>query len=357
MVLDEKNITGVPDDVFEFAQSPEVLFRIFEYAPDAIILVDGGGRIVKVNAQTEAMFGYQRGELVGNSVELLIPERFARQHVVHRTGYLAAPRTRTMGAGIALFGKRKDGSEVPVDIMLSPLDVAEHPLVLGVVRDVTERKRFETQALEAREMHLKEVHHRVKNNLQVISSLLYLQSAHTSDSKVLELLTESRNRVNSIALIHEKLYRSEGLVRLDFGPYVGDLVASLFGAYGMNSDRLRARTHINGVMLEVDTAIPLGLIINELVSNALKHAFPSEGSGEVWVELESIGERQFRLVVGDNGVGLPEGFDWRASSSLGLRLVNDLTRQLEGKVVTKSGAGEGTAFHIEFRELQYKERN
>ncbi len=344
-------------DVIAFAQSPEVLFRIFEYAPDAILLVDGNGQIVKTNAQAEVMFGYQREELVGEPIELLIPQRYARQHVAHRSGYLAAPRTRTMGAGLDLFGRRRDGTEVPVDIMLSPLDVAEHPLVLGVVRDVTERKHFEKQALEAREMHLKEVHHRVKNNLQVISSLLYLQSAHTSDTKVLELLTESRNRVNSIALIHEKLYRSEGLVRLDFGPYVSDLVASLFGAYGVNGDRLRARTQINGVMLEVDTAIPLGLIINELVSNALKHAFPEGSSGEVWIDLEQVSHRQFSLCVGDDGIGLPANFDWRKSTSLGLRLVNDLTRQLEGSVEMKSAVGQGTAFHIRFNELQYKERN
>ncbi len=344
-------------EVFEFAQSPEVLYRIFEYAPDAILLVDGRGRIVKANAQTEAMFGFHRDELVGAAVEVLIPHRYAKQHVSHRSGYLAAPRTRTMGAGLELFGRRKDGTEFPVDIMLSPLDMEHHPLVLGVVRDVTERKRFEMQALEAREMHLKEVHHRVKNNLQVISSLLYLQSEHTSDKNVLELLTESRNRVNSIALIHEKLYRSEGLVRLDFGAYVGDLVASLFGAYGVNAENLRADMQLDDVFLEIDTAIPLGLVINELVSNALKHGFPSGKGGDVWIHLESTGERGYKLTVGDNGVGLPEGFDWRASSSLGLRLVNDLTRQLEGEVETESQAGKGTVYCIHFRELQYKERN
>lgn len=348
---------GKPLDVFAFAQSPEVLFRIFEFAPDAILLVDGGGRIIKANAQTETMFGFERGQLVGQPVEILIPKRYASQHVGHRSGYLSAPRTRTMGAGLELFGRRNDGTEFPVDIMLSPLDMEHFPLVLGVVRDVTERKRFEMQALAAREMHLKEVHHRVKNNLQVISSLLYLQSAHTQDSKVLELLTESRNRVNSIALIHEKLYRSDGLVRLDFGAYVGDLVASLFGAYGVNSEKLRARTRIREILLEVDTAIPLGLVINELVSNALKHGFPSGASGEVWIELEALNPRDFALVVGDDGKGLPENFDWRSSSSLGLRLVNDLTRQLEGSVDIKSSPGQGTVFNIRFRELQYKERN
>lgn len=345
------------EDVFAFAQSPEVLFRIFEFAPDAILLVDGAGRIIKANAQTEAMFGFLREELVGQTVEMLIPTRYAAQHVGRRSGYLAAPRTRTMGAGLELFGRRKDGTEFPVDIMLSPLDVEYHPLVLGVVRDVTERKRFETQALQAREMHLKEVHHRVKNNLQVISSLLYLQSTHTTDTKVLELLTESRNRVNSIALIHEKLYRSEGMVRLDFGAYVGDLVANLFGAYGINGEKLRARTQIDNVFLEVDTAIPLGLVINELISNALKHGFPDGRGGHVWIEMESTGPRAFRLVVGDDGIGLPAGFDWRTSSSLGLRLVNDLTRQLEGVVETNDGGKQGTEFRISFSELQYKERS
>jgi PAS domain S-box-containing protein len=348
---------GVSEEVFHFAESPEVLYRIFEFAPDAILLVDGEGRIVKANAQSAVMFGFSREELMGQPVEMLIPQRYASQHVRHRSRYLAAPRTRTMGAGLELFGRRKDGTEFPVDIMLSPLDVEQHPLVLGVVRDVTERKRFEMQAIEAREMHLREVHHRVKNNLQVISSLLYLQSAHSRDDKVLELLTESRNRVNSIALIHEKLYRSEGIVRLDFGAYVSDLVASLFGAYGVNGETLRARTRISNVFLEIDTAIPLGLVINELVSNALKHGFPDGAGGEVWIDLFATGSREFLLVVGDDGVGLPPAFDWRKSNSLGLRLVNDLARQLEGTVETETEAGWGTVFRIRFQELQYKERN
>jgi PAS domain S-box-containing protein len=344
-------------DLLELAQSPEVLFRIFEFAPDAILLVDGRGRIVKANAQTSTMFGFQRDELVGQPVEVLIPQRYAAQHIHHRSGYLRTPRTRTMGAGLELFGRRKDGTEFPVDIMLSPLDVEQQSLVLGVVRDVTERKRFETMALAAREVHLKEVHHRVKNNLPVISSLLYLQSTHTRDPHVLELLAESRNRVNSIALIHEKLYRSQELVRLDYRAYVSDLVASLFGAYGVNGERLHARMRVGEIFLEVDTAIPLGLVVNELVSNALKHAFPDRRAGEIWVHLDAVGPREYELEVGDNGVGLPVNFDWRTSTSLGLRLVNDLTRQLEGSVAVERGAEGGTVFRVRFKELVYKERS
>lgn len=349
---------GAPgSELLELAQSPEVLYSIFEFAPDAILLVDSRGRIVRTNAQTATMFGFNRDELVGQPIEVLIPQRYAAQHIHHRSNYLRTPRTRTMGAGLDLFGRRKDGTEFPVDIMLSPLDLEQQSLVLGVVRDVTERKRFESLALAAREVHLKEVHHRVKNNLQVISSLLYLQSTHTRDPHVLELLAESRNRVNSIALIHEKLYRSQELVRLDYRAYVGDLVASLFGAYGVNSERLNARTRVGEILLEVDTAIPLGLVINELVSNALKHAFPENRTGEIWVHLDNVGPREFHLEVGDNGVGLAEGFDWRTSTSLGLRLVNDLTRQLEGSVTVERAAEGGTVFHIRFKELVYKERS
>lgn len=301
------------------------------------------------------MFGYNADELIGQAVEILIPQRFAGRHIGHRTGYMTAPRTRTMGAGLELFGRRKDGSEFPVDIMLSPLGVEQGPLVLGVVRDITERKRIEAQALDAKEMYLREVHHRVKNNLQVISSLLFLQSTYTTDARILEILKESQSRVASIALIHEKFYRSPGLERIDFAEYVEDLVSELLRTYDIRGELLTVRTNIEGVSLDIDTAIPCGLIINELVTNVFKHAFPPGVPGEIDIELSSTGPKRFALAVRDNGAGLPKDFDWRTSQSLGLKLVTDLTRQLEGvmEVDTKCG----TAFRITFRELQYKDRS
>jgi len=294
---------GTNPEVLALAERPEVLYRIFEFAPDAIVLVDTTGRIIKANGQAQNMFGYLRDELVGQPIEILIPERLKVQHIQHRTGYLTSPRTRTMGAGLELFGKRKNGSEFPVDIMLSPLRVEDTSLVLGVVRDVTERKRVEAQALQAREMYIREVHHRVKNNLQVISSLLFLQSTHTSDAEILEILQESQNRVKSIALIHEKLYRSAKFVRLDFSEYVRDLVADLFRTYGVHHSNLSIKTEIDDVSLEIDTAVPCGLIINELVSNVLKHAFTPGAPGEVSIFLRATGERTYRLSVRDNGRG------------------------------------------------------
>lgn len=337
------------------SQNHELLHLVFEFAPDAKLLVDRGGRILMANAQAEHMFGYSREELVGELVEILIPQRYAQRHVAFRTGYTTEPRMRPMGAGVELFGVRKDGAEIPVDIMLSPLDVGSERLFMAVVRDVTERKRIETEAREAREMYIREIHHRVKNNLQVISSLLFLQSTHTTDPNTLVILKESQTRVKSIALIHEKLYRSKELVDLDFAEYVQDLVADLFRTYGIDHENLSVITHVENVSLNVDTAIPCGLIINELVSNVLKHAFPEKKGGEVQVELSRRGPNEFMLAVCDNGIGMPTDFDLRRSRSLGLRLVNDLTRQLDGHVEMVSN--NGTTFRITFKELQYKERS
>ena len=334
----------------------EILYKVFEFAPDAILLADARGRIIRVNAQAERMFGYGRGELTDSPVEVLIPSRFAGNHISYRSGYVASPHARPMGVGLDLFGLRKDGTEFPVDIMLSPLESEQGRLVLAVVRDVTERKRIEAQAREAREMYIREIHHRVKNNLQVISSLLFLQSTHTSDPNVVSLLKESQSRVRSIALIHEKLYRSTEVSQLFFAEYVRDLVTDLFRTYGVDQKGLNVRTTVEDVSLDVDTAIPCGLIINELVSNVLKHAFPKGSAGEVVVELRPHGTHEYSLLIKDNGVGLPEGFDVRTSNSLGLKLVSDLTRQLDGFMEVESGP-TGTTFRIVFKELQYKERN
>ncbi|MGE3274023.1 MAG: sensor histidine kinase [Vicinamibacterales bacterium] len=336
------------------ADDHEILLRIFEDAPDAILLVDRAGRILRANAQTAKMFGYPHGALTGQPVELLIPERFARHHVAHREGYIAAPRPRPMGAGLTLAGRRQDGSEFPVDIMLSPLGDSS-ALVLGIVRDATERKRVEALALEAREMYFKEVHHRVKNNLQVISSLLFLQSRNTSDPGALAILTESRSRVQSIALIHEKLYRSAELTTVDFGEYVRDLVAELIATYGVGHENLRVRTEAAALALDIDTAVPCGLIINELVSNVLKHAFPDGRDGEVAVTVGATGNGRYRLEVRDTGAGLPAGLDWRHASTLGLRLVTDLASQLDGEL-TITSSPQGTDVRLVFAPVTYKER-
>ncbi len=216
-------------------------------------------------------------------------------------------------------------------------------------QEIVERMRAEGQiraSLREKEVLLKEIHHRVKNNLQVISSLLYLQSQNVGDALSLEMLRDSQNRVRSMALVHEKLYQSEDLARVDFAGYISSLINHLFQSYGVNSSLIGLKTSVDDFAVDIDTAIPCGLILNELISNSLKHAFPDGRAGEIHVELRSDNAGQFTLLVSDNGIGLPEDWGLRETESLGLQLVNTLVNQLGG-TIELDGSG-GTAFKITF---------
>ena len=202
--------------------------------------------------------------------------------------------------------------------------------------EIIERTLAENQireALSEKEVLLKEVHHRVKNNLQVISSLLNLQAAEVSDTKTIEALTESQNRVRSMALIHEKLYQSNDLARIDFAGYLESLVSSLSQTYRVNSKKVSLKVHSDNITLNIDSAIPCGLIINELVSNSLKYAFPADSSGKVEIICKRSQGNRCTLIVADDGVGLPAGFNFDESSSLGLKLVTSLIKQVNGALV------------------------
>jgi two-component sensor histidine kinase/DNA-binding NarL/FixJ family response regulator len=241
-------------------------------------------------------------------------------------------------------------------------------------REIVRRKEAEARmktSLEEKEVLLKEIHHRVKNNLQVVSSLLYLQSESVGDPEVLDMLKDSQNRIRSMALVHERLYQTEDLARIDFPEYVRDLAAYLVSSYSMDAPSVSLRLDADEVVLDVDTAVPCGLIVNELVSNSLKHAFSprpaltpdiastagqgaesdriggTHGNGnEIFIELRTEQDGQLRLLVGDNGVGFPEDMDWRDTQSLGLLLVNSLVRQLRGAI--ELIRQDGTRFEITF---------
>ncbi len=205
-------------------------------------------------------------------------------------------------------------------------------------------------ALEEKEVLLREIHHRVKNNLQVISSLLNLQAGSLDDPVILEMLTESQNRVRSMAMVHEQLHRSANLSRIDFREYVRNLTASLFCSYGVSSSTVSLRLEIPDVCLPIDLAVPCGLIVQELVSNALKHAFPGGRQGEICLELKPVCEEnetvRYELTVRDNGVGLPEDVSPETCRSLGLRLVRILSDQINASVIQENGTGAG--FRLEF---------
>ncbi len=216
------------------------------------------------------------------------------------------------------------------------------------MRDETERRRSNERlraSLREKEVLLQEIHHRVKNNLQVINSLLRLQSEHVPDESNRQMFAEAQSRVQAIAGIHELLYRSPDLARVDFSVYLNRLVRNLFSFYGIDEDRIHLAINVNHSNLEVSQAIPCGLIVNELVTNSLKHAFPRGRHGTATVSLDCAGQACI-LVVDDNGVGLPEGFDWKHGDSLGLQLVQTLVKQLDAIVHLDRRAG--TRFEISF---------
>ena len=228
----------------------------------------------------------------------------------------------------------------------------------GIVFNITERMQAEEalrSSLKEKEVLLREIHHRVKNNLQAISSLLKLQFIKIKEKQYADILKESRFRIKSMALIHEKLYQSGDFSKVDFKGYVKTLVNSLFRSYGVNPAKIAIRVEVVDVSLELDSAIPCGLIINELVSNALKYAFPEDRKGEIRVTLGSTKEDEFMLTVRDNGAGMPEHIDFRNTESLGLHLVTILAEdQLHGKV--EFNRIEGTTYDITFKKAQEKAR-
>lgn len=331
--------------------SGNTIGQVFDASPSGMLLVSADGTVRMANLEAERLFGYARGELVGQPVERLVPERFRREHPAQRGGYFANPSARAMGAGRDLFGLRRDGSEVPIEIGLNPIRANGQTFVLAAVIDITQRKRSEDMlraSLAEKETLLREIHHRVKNNMQVISSLLNMQQSSIDDARYRALLEECQTRVRTMALIHEKLYSANKLSALDATDYVRSLMLMLFRSYQPAGSQVRVETKVDPIDLDVQTAIPVGLILHELVTNSLKHGLRGVATGLVTVELTAEAGRA-RLVVADDGKGLPPDFDPRATRGLGFRMIGALTRQLGGHM--EFTRGPGARFSIEFEPV------
>lgn len=224
-----------------------------------------------------------------------------------------------------------------------------------VFEDITSRKKAEEKikkSLEEKEVLLREIHHRVKNNMQILSSLLNLQIQYEDSDETIKVLRDSQGRVKSMAMIHEKLYQSSNFSNINFKEYLERLISGIFYSYEITNGNIGSEIDIDDVNLSIDTAIPLGLIINELVTNSVKYAFP-QGEGTISIKLKSLPE-QMELIVADNGTGLPENIDIQNPKTLGLQLVKSLTEQLDGDIMVDNC--DGTKFKITFNELKYKER-
>jgi PAS domain S-box-containing protein len=338
-------------------ESKELYRALYEDSPSMYFTVDSQGKILSVNRFGAEQLGYTPEELIGQSVVNIFYEDDKKAVLEHLSKCL-----QNLGQIVHReFRKiRKEGSVLWVRESARAVRSADgNAVVLIVCEDITELKRAEEQikaSLEEKEVLLKEIHHRVKNNLQVISSLLDLQSEYIKNKKALEVFNETQSRIKSIALIHEQLYQSKDLVRIDFAEYTQNLGSYLFQSYGVSSNDIKLRVKVDNILMGVDTAIICGLIINELVSNSLKYAFPkgwarsrgSKSKGEICIGLNPY-ENKLTLIVSDNGIGFPKDVDFRKTKSLGLQLVVALTDQLGGTI--KLSRGIGTTFKITFSQL------
>ncbi len=333
-----------------FIDHANPLARIFELADDAIISVDREQVIVLFNQGAERIFGYLAKEIHGKPLDILLPSRLTSLHRHHIAQFEASnSHSRKMGERSEIMGKRKDGTEFPAEASISKVLVGGEMMFTVIMRDVTQRvvadEKIKT-SLREKEALLKEIHHRVKNNLQVVSSLLGLQARSIEDFATRKKFQESQNRIHSMALLHECLYQSDNLAKIHFTDYIKQLAEHLFRSYGVANERIRLRVDLENLYLDMDTAVPSGLIINELVSNSLKYAFSPEREGEIKIELRGKQDRMSMLAVGDNGIGLSAGLDWTATKSLGLRLVRTLAQQLGATV--ELDEGPGTRFRVIF---------
>ncbi|MCX6136635.1 MAG: PAS domain S-box protein [Ignavibacteriales bacterium] len=332
-------------------QSEKRLSDLAENMLDVVCQIDENGMFRFASPSFLNLFGRAYGDVVGNSfAEYLHPEEKKQFSFTPDPGILLSAKSRT-----ECRYRHADGHYLWLEIFSTRM-VDEAGGVIGTVmgmRDITERKIADEKinvSLREKEILLKEIHHRVKNNLQVISSLLNLQASYLSDPRTRELFAESQNRVRSMALIHEKLYQSEDFVAIDFAEYINGLAGFLYRSYAINPEKIVLTIDVKDVALGMVSAVPCGLIINELLSNALKYAFPSGRNGSIMIQLMQSGGNEHLLRVVDDGIGLPAGLDLGNVQSLGLQLVDTLTRQLQGRWQVRRTPG--TQFSIYFKGQQ-----
>jgi len=323
----------------EIERSEAFLRGIFEETPDGVLLVGHDCRVTRANAQAEQLFGYGHGELAGKPIDdLLVETGPAARPLCERVR--AAPLRRGLDGASQLHGRRRDGGNFPADAMASPL--RERALVILTVRDMTENWEQEEalrRTLEDKNTLLKELYHRVKNNLQLIISMFNLQVRTLPEGLARQTLQEAAGRVRTMALVHERLYQSRTLSSIALDEYVTELCDQLAVAASAAQRGIVMRVEAEPVEVGLDLAVPLGLLLNELVSNSLKHAFPEGRHGHIEVRVAREQDGAMRLSVGDDGIGLPSDFDRTRINTLGLRLVSALSGQLRARFEIESRDG------------------
>lgn len=297
------------------------------------------GNITSWNLGSEKLFGYIADEMLGKHISAVYPE----EELEYLNNEIIPPLKKKGSHEIEVRLQRKSGEKFDALLSLWLLnDMDGNPVgMVGYTLDITERKRSEEETLRSlreKEVLLSEVHHRVKNNLAVISALLNMQAGNLGDMAAKEAFNECQGRIMSMALVHEGLYKSEDFSNINFSSYMKKLLGNLFRTYNTKPGRIAMVTEIEDMPVDLETAIPLGLLMNELLTNSLKHAFPERRKGTVTVTARKSGEI-VEIIVSDDGIGLPEGFDIEAPVTLGMQVVISLVAQLNARMEVEHGQG------------------
>ncbi len=349
-------ITGNFQDITSQKETERALIErqaqfeaLFNAAPDLIYFKDKKGRYLLINQAFEQAFGLNKETILGKGDEDILPAELAAQ--CRRSDEEAIAKREAVIKEEVL--PKTNGQEIVFETIKAPVfthDGSRLGLV-GISREITQRKEAEAELrslVKEKETLLREIHHRVKNNMQVISSLLSLQAQKLEDQKAVQALKECQERIRSMALVHDKLYQQEALHRIEFSNYLRSLATQLFHAYKVDASLIQLRVEAEEISLNLNTAIPCGLILNELITNALKHAFSPGEKGELVISLHRGRKEGFILAVRDNGRGLPTDLNLKKPDTLGLEIVHILVNQLGGKLQVRIDGG--TEFRITFEE-------
>lgn len=345
-----RDITSLKKAEEELRLSEERHRAIYDQAYIGIARIAKMGRFLLVNERLCDMLDY--------SAEELYRKTFYELGVTEEVEESLTDWDQLLSGRIKNFSReqtyvRKDGELISANVTVSLVrDANDNPnYFVAVFEDITERKEYEKQleeSIKEKEVLLKEVHHRVKNNMQVISSILNLQSSYIEDETALAIIRESQDRIKSMSFVHESLYQSKTLSEVNFAEYIQNIVRNLYHSYGRPEGGIDIQFELEDIYLNLDTSIPCGLIINEVVSNSLKYAFQGRQHGLIRIEMGKLSEGDLKLIISDDGIGLPADFDIETAESLGLQLVTTLVTQISGQL--EIDVSKGTKFNIVFKE-------
>jgi PAS domain S-box-containing protein len=349
-------VRGVLVDITDRIKAEEEIKKhshILKEMAEGVNVADSRGVIKYTNAAFERIFGYDKGELIGKNVSILNASDDEEIELI-LSEVTKALNEKEFWTG-EFRNRRKDGSVFYTLASISEIELSGERHWISVQEDITERIELEQslrQSLIEKDLLMKEIHHRVKNNLSVIQSLLSLQLRDVSDEKSKSYFEDARNRVKSMSMIHERLSRSDELSKMDLSEFINSLANHLFQSHELNPSKVKLEVSISEIAIDVETMMPCGLIINELVSNAFKHAFPDERAGVVTVGLIVGKNNEISLSVKDDGIGIPDDLNIYETKSLGLQIVSALTNQIHGDLELIKD--NGTEIRITFKEKRFR---